>query len=45
VPGVEVVAKAHIISGMPDGTFAPQSKATRAQAAAVIYKLLTVLGK
>ena len=37
--------EAHIINGMPDGIFAPQSKATRAQEAAVIYKLLTILGK
>jgi len=33
------------ISGMTTDTIVPQADATRAQAAAMIYKLLTVLGK
>ena len=31
-----------IVSGMSDGSFAPGNSATRAQAAVMIYKLLTV---
>jgi hypothetical protein len=42
---MEDVVKAGILSGMHDGTLAPKAEATRAQAAAMIYKLLTVLAK
>ncbi len=45
VTGMEEAVKAGIVSGMTAGTLAPQANATRAQAAAMIYKLLTVLGK
>jgi hypothetical protein len=45
VTGMEDVVKAGILSGMHDGTLAPKAEATRAQAAAMIYKLLTVLAK
>jgi hypothetical protein len=44
VKGMEVSVKADIVSGM-DGKLAPQANATRAQAAAMIFKLLGVLGK
>lgn len=37
---VEAVRSAGIINGLPDGRFDPQGKATRAQAAVVIYRLL-----
>lgn len=37
---VEAVRSAGLINGLPDGRFDPQGKATRAQAAAVIYRLL-----
>ena len=45
VTGMEEAVKAGIVSGMTAGTLAPKDNATRAQAAAMIYKLLTVLGK
>jgi hypothetical protein len=45
VTGMEEAVKAGIISGMTTDTIVPQADATRAQAAAMIYKLLTVLGK
>jgi hypothetical protein len=45
VVGMEEAVKAGIVSGMPDGTLAPRANATRAQAAAMIYKLLGMLGK
>ncbi|MNB77409.1 Beta-L-arabinobiosidase precursor [compost metagenome] len=37
---VEAVRSAGLINGLPDGRFDPQGKATRGQAAAVIYRLL-----
>lgn len=37
---VDALARAGLINGFADGTFAPQAQATRAQAATVIYKLL-----
>ncbi|WP_249898818.1 S-layer homology domain-containing protein [Paenibacillus sp. PK3_47] len=37
---VEAVRSGGLINGMPDGRFDPEGKATRAQAAAVIYRLL-----
>ena len=45
VTGMEEAVKAGIVSGMTAGTLAPNDNATRAQAAAMIYKLLTILGK
>ena len=45
VSGMEEAVKAGIVSGMTADTLAPQADATRAQAAVMIYKLLTVLGK
>ena len=43
--GMEEAVGAKIFSGMTGGTLAPQSDATRAQSAVMIYKLLTALGK
>ena len=37
---VDEAATAGLISGMPDGTFAPHENTTRAQAASVIKRLL-----
>ncbi|OMD41536.1 hypothetical protein BSK56_27045 [Paenibacillus borealis] len=37
---VEDMSKSGVIGGMPDGKFAPDSQATRAQAATVIFRLL-----
>jgi hypothetical protein len=45
VYGMEEAVKAGIVSGMTAGTLAPQADATRAQAAVIIYKMLTVLDK
>ena len=45
VTGMEEAVKAGIVSGMTADTLAPKANATRAQAAAMIYKLLSVLGK
>ncbi len=45
VTGMEEAVKADIVGGMTTDTLAPQADATRAQAAAMIYKLLTLLGK
>jgi hypothetical protein len=45
VTGVEQTIKAGIFSGMAVNILAPNNNATRAQAAAMIYKLLSVLGK
>ncbi len=45
VTGMEEAVKAGIVSGMTAGTLAPNDNATRAEAAAMIYKLLTILGK
>jgi bacillolysin len=45
VSGMEEAVKVGIVSGMTADTLAPMDNATRAQAAAMIYKLLTVLGK
>jgi hypothetical protein len=45
VTGMEEAVKAGIVNGMTAGTLAPQSDATRAQAAAMIYKMLSVSGK
>jgi hypothetical protein len=42
---MEEAVKAGIVNGMTADTLAPQADATRAQAAVMIYKLLTVLGK
>jgi hypothetical protein len=42
---MEEAVKAGIVSGMTAGTLAPEDNATRAQAAAMIDKLLNVLGK
>jgi hypothetical protein len=42
---MEEAVKAGIVSGMTAGTLAPQADATRAQAAVIIYKMLTVLDK
>ncbi len=43
--GMEQAVKAGIVSGMTTDTLAPEASATRAEAAAMIYKLLGVLGK
>ena len=45
VTGMEEAVKADIVGGMTTDTLAPQADATRAQAAAMIYKLLTILSK
>ncbi len=45
VSGLEEAVRAGIVSGMTAGTLAPLDNTTSAQAAAMIYKLLTVLGK
>jgi hypothetical protein len=45
VTGMKEAVRAGIVSGMTDGTLAPGDNATRAQAAAMVYKLLTLLGK
>jgi hypothetical protein len=45
VSGMEEAVKAGIVSGVTTDTLAQQADATRAQAAAMIYKLLSVLGK
>jgi hypothetical protein len=45
VSGMEEAVKASIVSGMTPSTIAPQADATRAQAAEMIYKMLSVLGK
>ncbi|HZG88361.1 S-layer homology domain-containing protein [Paenibacillus sp.] len=37
---VELAADAGIVSGRPDGTFAPNDESTRAEAAAMLYRLL-----
>lgn len=41
---VEALTAAGIINGMGDGTFAPAGKVTRAQAAKVVYGLLSIIG-
>jgi hypothetical protein len=45
VSGMDEAVKAGIVSGMTADTLAPMANATRAQAAAMVYKLLGVLGK
>jgi uncharacterized repeat protein (TIGR02543 family) len=45
VTGMEEAVKAGIVSGITPTTLAPLSNATRAEAAAMIYKLLGFLGK
>ena len=45
VSGMEEAVKAGIVSGMTADTLAPMANATRAQAAAMVFQLLTVLGK
>ncbi|MGD0620904.1 MAG: S-layer homology domain-containing protein, partial [Thermacetogeniaceae bacterium] len=45
VTGMEEGVKSGIVSGMNTDTLAPDDDATRAQAAVMIYKMLTVLGK
>jgi hypothetical protein len=42
---MEEAVREGIVSGMTAATLAPEDNATSAQAAAMIYKLLTVLGK
>jgi hypothetical protein len=42
---MEEAVKAGIVSGMTADTLAPMANATRAQAAAMVFQLLTVLGK
>jgi hypothetical protein len=42
VSGMEEAVKAGIVSGMTADTLAPLANATRAQAAAMIYKMLAV---
>ncbi len=44
VTGMEEAVKADIVSGMTADTLAPLDNATRAQAAVMVYKLLTILG-
>ncbi len=41
---VGVLLNAKIINGMGDGTFAPKSAVTRAQASKVVYELLVLIG-
>ena len=41
---IEFLAREGIISGMGDGTFAPNSSCTRAQAARIIYGLIKLEG-
>jgi hypothetical protein len=43
--GMTEAVKAGIVSGMTAGTLAPKADATRAQAAAMIFKMLTILGQ
>ena len=45
VSGMEKAVQAGIVSGMTADTLASQADATRAQAAAMVYKLHTILGK
>lgn len=45
VTGMEEAVKAGIINGVTNDTLAPLDNATRAQAAAMIYKMLSILGK
>ncbi len=45
VTGMEEAVKAGIVNGVTQDTLAPLDNATRAQAAAMIYKLLSFLGK
>jgi hypothetical protein len=45
VTGMEKSIKAGIVSGMTANILSPQDNATRSQAAAMIYRLLNVLGK
>jgi uncharacterized protein YjdB len=45
VSGMAEAVKAGIVSGMTADTLAPNDNATRAQAAAMVYKMLSVLGK
>ncbi len=45
VTGMEQVVKTGIVTGMTPGTLDAQANATRAEAAAMIYKLLSVLSK
>ncbi|MFS1517105.1 S-layer homology domain-containing protein [Bacillus sp. SCS-151] len=42
---VAIAAKLGILKGKEDGTFAPKDSATRAQAAVLLYNLLTKLGE
>jgi len=41
---VNAMAKLGIMEGMGDGTFSPKTVVTRAQAAKVIYSLITLIG-
>jgi hypothetical protein len=45
VTGMEEAVKVGIVNGMTAGTLAPRADATRAQAAVMIYKMLSILGK
>ncbi|NPV92741.1 MAG: leucine-rich repeat protein [Firmicutes bacterium] len=45
VTGMEAAIKAGIVHGMTASTIAPQADATRAQAAVMVYQLLSILGK
>jgi hypothetical protein len=45
VSGMDKAVKSGIVSGMTADTLAPMANSTRAQAAMMIYKMLTVLGK
>ena len=45
VTGMEEAVKAGIVNGMTADTLAPLDSATRAQAAVMIFKLLSILGK
>ncbi|MNN57253.1 hypothetical protein D3C81_1722330 [compost metagenome] len=40
---IKALQQAGIVSGMVDGTFAPASNATRAQAAVIIYGLFKLM--
>jgi hypothetical protein len=42
---MEEAVKAGIVNGMTADTLAPLDSATRAQAAVMIFKLLSILGK
>jgi len=43
VEAITKMQRADIINGMPDGSFAPNANATRAQAAKIIFSVLSIL--